>query len=85
MYYVYLLKCADGNHYIGYTQDIDNRFNMHNNGRVKSTKGRRPLSLVGYEEYNTMSEARWREHTLKKSAHTRKKFIEKLERKCLLS
>ena len=29
----------------------------HNDGRVKSTKGYRPWKLLGFEKYNTRSEA----------------------------
>ena len=33
MHYVYILRCADDSFYIGSTQDIDSRIQLHNDGR----------------------------------------------------
>jgi len=61
MDYVYLLQSLkDQNYYIGYTNNINIRLTYHNNGKVKSTKKRIPFKLIGYEIYDTESEARWR-------------------------
>ncbi len=78
-YFVYLMKCSDGKYYIGQTENIERRVNMHNSGYVKSTKSRLPVCLVGYEEYSSRNEARWREHNLKKSAWKRSMFIKNME------
>jgi len=48
MYYVYLLKLADGSVYTGSTKDIKNRIAKHNKGDVLATKGKRPIRLVFY-------------------------------------
>ena len=48
MYYVYILKCGDGDYYKGWTRDIRERFNRHINGRVPATVARLPLELVFY-------------------------------------
>jgi len=49
-YYVYILQSEkDGLHYIGFTNNLKNRLNQHNNGEVESTKNRRPLKLIYYE------------------------------------
>ena len=49
MHYTYvLLSKADGNFYVGYTNDLKRRFELHNKGRVQSTKDRRPLELLYY-------------------------------------
>jgi predicted GIY-YIG superfamily endonuclease len=54
MYYVYLLKSKkDSGFYIGYSSDLRRRFTEHTEGRVESTKNRRPLELIYYESYNT--------------------------------
>ena len=51
MYYTYvLLSEKDGKHYTGYTQDLKLRFQQHQNGEVESTKHRRPLKLIYYED-----------------------------------
>jgi putative endonuclease len=66
MYYVYVLKSRlDGKLYYGQTQDLDNRLNEHNSGKVKSTAGRTPLDLTYYEVRNTREEALKREKFFK--------------------
>jgi putative endonuclease len=46
-YYTYvLISTIDGNFYVGYTKDLKNRIADHNDGKVKSTKNRRPLKIV---------------------------------------
>ena len=68
----------DNNYYIGQTDNIENRLNYHNRGKVRSTKNRRPFILIGTEEYQTRNESRWREYTLKSNINEKKKFINKL-------
>ena len=66
MFYLYILKSQNfGTYYIGSTSNIDERLKMHNNGFVKSTKGRKPWLLIYKEEFETLSEARKRELQLK--------------------
>ena len=50
MYYTYvLLSKKDMQFYIGYTCNIKQRFKLHTQGLVDSTKDRRPLELIYYE------------------------------------
>jgi len=57
-YYVYILSSEkDGNFYVGQTSSIKKRLLAHNAGRVRSTKHRRPLKLVHYEEFGSRGEA----------------------------
>ena len=51
--------------YIGCTKDLKQRINQHNKGWVKSTKDRRPLSLVYYEACLNQQDALHREKYLK--------------------
>lgn len=51
--------------YTGFTKDIDNRLKMHNEGRVTSTKSRRPLELVYFEVCFNEADALHREKYLK--------------------
>jgi putative endonuclease len=68
MYYTYVLRSLkDGGLYIGYTSDLADRMRQHRWGKVKSTRGRRPLSLVYWEEFSCVEEARGRELYLKTS------------------
>ncbi len=66
MFYVYILKSKkDGQCYTGSTNDLKNRFKEHNNGKVLSTKARRPFELIYYEAYKVEHDARNRERGLK--------------------
>lgn len=66
MYYVYVLKSKkDKKCYIGSTKDLRRRVELHNLGRVFSTRRRVPLVLVYYEAYLSEGDARMREQALK--------------------
>lgn len=66
MYYVYVLKSKkDGQFYVGYTANLKNRLEMHNKGKVESTKHRRPFELVYYEACLNKEDALHREKYLK--------------------
>lgn len=45
-YAVYILKCANGQYYTGYTANIKNRLIAHNKGEVHFTKDKLPVELV---------------------------------------
>jgi len=50
MHYIYVLKSLkDNKFYIGYTNDLRKRIELHNAGRVESTKLRKPFDLIYYE------------------------------------
>lgn len=53
--------------YVGYTKDIDRRFKEHVEGRVTSTKFRRPLKLIFIEYYLIKEDAKYREIYFKTS------------------
>ena len=66
MNYTYILKSKkDSQLYLGSTTDLKKRFKEHNDGKVFSTKSRRPLELVYYEAYKSEHDARKREASLK--------------------
>jgi putative endonuclease len=48
MWFVYILRCAEGSLYTGYTSDIDERLIRHNSGQVAATKSRLPVTLITY-------------------------------------
>jgi len=67
-YYVYVLvSLKDKKFYVGLTENIKIRFNNHVVGKVRSTKNRRPLKLIGYEVYIMKKDAGRREKYLKSS------------------
>jgi len=55
----------NGDLYKGSTKDLKRRYNEHLEGKVLSTKYKRPLVLIGYEAYILESDARRRERFLK--------------------
>lgn len=66
MNYTYILKSKkDSQLYLGSTTDLKKRFKEHNDGKVFSTKSRKPFELVYYEAYKSESDARKREASLK--------------------
>ncbi|PIY31820.1 MAG: excinuclease ABC subunit C, partial [Candidatus Infernicultor aquiphilus] len=51
MFYTYILISEkDDKFYVGYTDNLKRRIKKHNNGDVESTKYRRPLKLIYYDE-----------------------------------
>ncbi len=76
MNYTYIVECADHSLYTGWTNHLEKRMKAHNDGQgAKYTKGRRPIKLVYYEEYETKQEAMQREYAIK---HLSKKEKERL-------
>lgn len=74
--YVYILRCKDNSLYTGWTNDLENRVNMHNKGLgAKYTKGRGPCKLVYFEVFETKSEALKRERAIKKLSKEQKELI----------
>lgn len=76
MHYVYVLECADGTYYTGYTTDVERRVAEHDAGEgAKYTRGRTPVELVHVEEYDTRSAAMSREHAIKSLARRQKERL----------
>ena len=58
MYFVYVLNSEkDKKIYIGQKNNLQTRIIRHNYGFVKSTRHRRPLTLIHYEEFESRAEA----------------------------
>ncbi|GAB4547966.1 MAG: GIY-YIG nuclease family protein [Anaerolineae bacterium] len=76
MTFVYILECADGSYYTGWTTDLERRVNIHNAGRgSRYTRLRRPVKLVYWEEYPDRGSAQRRELTLKRMSRVRKSAL----------
>lgn len=76
MAYVYILKNAGGNYYIGSTIDLDKRLEHHIGNHTPSTKRLKTKELVFKQWYDSLSDARKIELKLKKLK--RKDYIEKI-------
>lgn len=65
--YVYILRCADGTLYTGWTTDLERRLAEHNAGRGAAyTRGRRPVALVYQEPQPDRASAMRREAEIKR-------------------
>lgn len=77
-FYVYLLRCADGTLYTGYTDDPVRRTKVHNAGKgAKYTRARLPVELVYQEACADKYAALRREYEIKQLTRVQKlKLIE---------
>lgn len=72
-FYVYILRCADGTLYTGYTDDPERRARVHNAGKgAKYTRSRLPVELVYREALEDKSAALRREREIKKLSRAQK-------------
>lgn len=66
MHYVYVLRSkADGNLYVGFTENLRQRLLAHNSGKNPSTQLRKPLELIFYEAFVNRFDALRRERYFK--------------------
>ena len=76
-FFVYILECADGSYYCGYTDDLKKRVEKHNRGvdGAKYTRSRRPVRLVYSERLKTKPDALKREHKIKNMNRAEKESL----------
>ncbi|MBQ1237330.1 MAG: GIY-YIG nuclease family protein [Oscillospiraceae bacterium] len=73
MAFAYMVRCADGSLYSGWTYDLAARVAAHNSGQgAKYTRSRLPVELVWWESFSTKEEAMSREWHLKKLSRAQK-------------
>lgn len=76
MNYTYILECSDGTLYTGWTNDIEKRIRVHNEGKgAKYTKNRRPVKLVHVEEFESKIDAMKREYEIKQMTRKKKELL----------
>ena len=62
MYYVYILLNEEKTRtYTGVAEDVNERLEVHNAGRVKSSRPYRPYKIIYTEPFETLGEARQKE------------------------
>ncbi len=78
-YYIYILKCADGLLYTGFTNNIQRRFLEYQEGKNKRsfTYSRRPVELIFYQEFNDVNQAISFEKKIKKWSAKKKLALAK--------
>jgi putative endonuclease len=75
-YYVYILVCADGSYYTGYSNNPAQRFAEHLKGRgAKYTRMHRPRRIVYLQRQKTRRAAMKRERMIKSLTHEAKRRL----------
>lgn len=72
--YTYMVQCADGTLYTGWTNCLEKRLKAHNSGKngAKYTRQKRPVTLVYYEAYAAKEDAMSREYQIKQLSRREK-------------
>lgn len=71
--YTYIVVCADGSLYTGWTNNLKKRMETHNAGKgAKYTRSRLPVRLVYFETFATKHEAMSREAKIKQLTRAQK-------------
>ncbi|WP_080797047.1 GIY-YIG nuclease family protein [Arabiibacter massiliensis] len=75
-FYLYVLECADGTWYTGYTVDVEERVRAHNAGEgAKYTRGRTPATLVASARFASKHEAMSAEYRFKRLTRRQKERL----------
>ncbi|MDD5687581.1 MAG: GIY-YIG nuclease family protein [Elusimicrobia bacterium] len=71
-FFVYIVQCAHGTYYTGYTNNLERRLEQHDSGKggAKYLKGKGPISLVYAKKYRYYKSALNAEREIK--TYTRK-------------
>ena len=76
VFFVYMVRCADGTLYTGLARDPHKRVDVHNSGKgAKYTRARLPVSLVYVERCESLSAALKRERQVKPWRRARKEAL----------
>ncbi|MBI4044183.1 MAG: GIY-YIG nuclease family protein [Candidatus Diapherotrites archaeon] len=76
VFFVYLVECADGSFYCGYTSDIIERIKVHNKGHGGSyTRAHLPVKLVYFEKRKSRKSAMRRELEIKSLGRNAKELL----------
>lgn len=81
LWFIYIVRCADGSLYTGITKDIQRRIHEHNNDNRTAaayTRGRRPVKLAHEESCQTRSQATKREYQIKQLTRKKKEALIKM-------
>ena len=74
--YTYILRCADGSLYTGWTNDLEKRLKSHNAGTAsKYTRSRRPVELAWHTVSDTKQQAMSLEARIKRLSRADKQKL----------
>lgn len=78
-HFFYVLECKDDSYYAGYTNDLEKRVRVHNEGKgAKYTRAKRPVHCIYYEVFETKRQAMQAEYQFKQlTREAKKRYMEK--------
>lgn len=72
-FFTYMLSCADGTFYTGWTTNIEKRLQTHNAGKgARYTRSRLPVAVVASWSFSNQSEAMQFEYQIKQLSRNQK-------------
>lgn len=72
-HYFYVLECADGSYYAGYTNDLEKRLAAHNAGKgAKYTRAKGPVQMIHHEGFESKPDAMKAEYAFKQLTKAKK-------------
>jgi len=75
-FWVYILQCADGSYYVGYSDNLEDRLHQHQSGALGGyTKTRRPVALVYSQDFSTRDDVFAAEHQIKGWSRKKKEAL----------
>ena len=75
-HYLYVVECADGTWYTGYTTNVEERIKAHNAGLgAKYTRSRGPVKLIAQAEFTNKHDAMSAEYHFKRLKRKRKERL----------
>lgn len=78
---VYILKCKDNTLYTGYTNNLENRLKLHENGKgAKYTRGRGPFQVVFTKKFPSKQQAMQKEYQIKQLTRKEKELLINMNR-----
>jgi len=73
-HFFYVLECKDDSYYAGYTNDLEKRVRVHNEGKgAKYTRAKRPVRCIYHEVFETKRQAMQAEYRFKQLTREAKK------------
>ncbi len=84
MFYVYIIKSKKTKElYYGFSSDLKNRINSHNQGKNIATNDGMPWEVVYYEAYKSEKDARLREVKLKHYGNSKSHTLKRIHNSLL--
>jgi putative endonuclease len=77
-FFVYIVACADGTYYTGFTPCLTRRIRVHNEGKgARYTRDRRPVRLIWHKRYRNFKPAFLEEKRIKTLTRMQKESLVK--------